>query len=53
MIQLSKTMNLKTKVDRIAIMTSSKVNNLPNPQLSNHYRITSSKSIKNKQMLKR
>ena len=53
MIQLSKTMNLKTKVDRIAIMTSSKVNNLHNPQLSNHYRITSSKSIKNKQMLKR
>ena len=53
MIQLFETKNPKIKVDRIAIMTSSKVNNLPYPQLSSHYRTTSSKSIKNRPMLKR
>ena len=53
MIQLFETKNPKIKVDRIAIMISSKVNNLPYPQLSNLYKTTSFKSIKNRPMLKR
>ena len=53
MIQLFETKNTKTKVERITIMTSSKVNNMPNPQLSDPSRTTSSKSIKNRLMLER
>ena len=53
MIQLFETKNPKIKVDQIAIMISSKVNNLPYPQLSNLYKTTSFKSIKNRPMLKR